>query len=128
MKKVIIPLILLLAVAFLMAVESDPSDTVGYVKYDLLAGSNLIALPMQSGFITASALGDAIGAATISEWNAAGQTWNQKSNGMFGWNGTFATDIAMPVMVSVTTPVVWPTPPGRNINSPFRSTRGRSIK
>ncbi len=102
MKKVIIPLILLLAVTFLIAVESDPSETVGYVKYDLYAGSNLIALPMQSGYATSSDLGDAIGATSISNWDASSQSWNQYVTGMFGWSGSFTLADGMGIMLNVT--------------------------
>jgi hypothetical protein len=103
MKKVIIPLILLLAVAFLIAVESDPSDVVGYVKYDLLAGNNFIALPMQTGLTQASQIGDAIGAPSVSEWNPATQAWNTADNlGFpFGWTNSFAVYDGQALMVNV---------------------------
>ena len=101
MKKVIIPLILLLAVAFLMAVESDPSDTVGYVKYDLLAGRNLVALPMASGYAMASDLGGATGATNVSMWNATTQGWNQADDLGFMWLGDFAVADGNAYMLNV---------------------------
>ncbi len=102
MKKVIIPLILLLAVTFLIAVESDPSETVGYVKYDLLAGSNLVALPMQSGHAMASNLGGEIGAGSVSEWNTTNQGWDQADNLGFMWLGDFPVADGGVYMVNVT--------------------------
>lgn len=54
MKKFILPLLLLLAVGMLAAVESDPSAVVGYVKYECQPGLNFIALPMDAGFTLAS--------------------------------------------------------------------------
>lgn len=76
MKKFILPLmLLLLAAGFLFAVESDPSAVVGYVKYDCVAGDNMIALPMQTDFTEASAVGEAIGATTIGYFDSAIQDW-----------------------------------------------------
>jgi hypothetical protein len=101
MKKVIIPLILLLAVAFLIAVESDPSAVVGYVKYDLLAGRNMVALPMASGYTMASNLGDAIGAQSVAKWNATNQGWDQADNFGFMWVPDFAVADGNAYMVNV---------------------------
>ncbi|MBW6514696.1 MAG: hypothetical protein K0B87_08075 [Candidatus Syntrophosphaera sp.] len=46
MKKLILPLLLLVAFGMLAAVESDPSEVVGYVKYNTSTGINYLALPM----------------------------------------------------------------------------------
>jgi len=77
MKKFILPLLLLLAIGMLAAVESAPSAVVGYVKYDCVAGLNLIALPMDQGYAWASEIGTAYAGQTdaISYWDAATQSW-----------------------------------------------------
>jgi len=77
MKKLILPLLLLLGITMLMAVESAPSAVVGYVKYDCLAGLNMVALPMDQAFTTSSELGMAYPGMLdgINAWDAASQTW-----------------------------------------------------
>ena len=76
MKKFILPLMLLLIVGSLLAVESDPSAVVGYVKYDCVAGLNLIALPMDQGYALASAVGtDYAAIEAINYWDATTQSW-----------------------------------------------------
>jgi hypothetical protein len=103
MKKVIIPLILLLAVAFLIAVESDPSETVGYVKYDLVVGRNLIALPMNSGLTMAGNLGGAItGATSVSKWNPATQGWVSSNKVGLMWLNNYAVADGEVYMVNTT--------------------------
>ncbi|HNX03619.1 MAG TPA: hypothetical protein PKM71_08145 [Candidatus Cloacimonas sp.] len=57
MKKFILPLLLILTVGMLAAVESEPSAMVGYVKYDCIVGLNLLALPMDQGYGLASDIG-----------------------------------------------------------------------
>lgn len=54
MKKFILPLLLLLAIGMLAAVESDPSAVVGYVKYDMIEGNTVVAIPMDAGITMAS--------------------------------------------------------------------------
>jgi len=46
MKKILLPLLLILAVGMLAAVESEPSEVVGYVKYDCYTGLSYVAIPM----------------------------------------------------------------------------------
>lgn len=77
MKKIILPLLLILAIGILAAVESAPSEVVGYVKYDCLAGNNLVALPMDAGLTTSTELADDFpGMMTaISVWDPAIQGW-----------------------------------------------------
>ncbi len=71
MKKFILPLLLLLAVGMLAAVESDPSAVVGYVKYHCEIGNNFIALPMNSGFTLVSEIDAAYPGkfGMVSMWN-----------------------------------------------------------
>ena len=75
MKKVILPLLLILAFSFLAAVESDPSAVVGYVRYDLVAGNNMVALPMECPWNMASELGNTFSGNVdqIFHWDAASQ-------------------------------------------------------
>ena len=82
MKKLLLPLLLILSFSFLAAVESDPSAVVGYVKYDLVAGNNMVAIPMTCSWATAGALGDSFGTDPgtgaaivdqVSYWDAASQ-------------------------------------------------------
>lgn len=77
MKKILLPLLLILAVGLLAAVESEPSEVVGYVKYDCLEGLNLIALPMDQNLNLASDIGNNYSGLTdaISYWDASTQTW-----------------------------------------------------
>ena len=77
MKKILLPLLLILAVGMLAAVESEPSEVVGYVKYDCVTGSNLVALPMDQNLNLASDIGMEYTGLTnaISYWDASTQTW-----------------------------------------------------
>jgi len=77
MKKLILPLLLLLGITMLAAVESAPSEVVGYVKYDCLTGLNLLALPMDQAYTTSSEFGAAYPGMMdgINYWDAASQTW-----------------------------------------------------
>ncbi len=75
MKKFILPLLLLLAIGMLAAVDSEPSAVVGYVKYECVAGNNMIALPMVDAYEYASEVGDALGATTIGYFDGETQEW-----------------------------------------------------
>jgi len=91
MKKIILPLLLILTVGMLAAVESEPSEIVGYVKYDMLIGNNLVAIPMECPWQWASQLGDSFGGsiAQISYWNAANQYFVAATNFGDFWDGDF---------------------------------------
>jgi len=73
MKKFILPLLLILTVGMLAAVESEPSEIVGYVKYDVAEGNSMIAIPMTTTYTMAGDLGTAIGATTVSYWDNTAQ-------------------------------------------------------
>lgn len=77
MKRFILPLLVLLFVGSLFAVESAPSEVVGYVKYDCVTGLNLVALPMDQGYMLASEVGDAYDGLVdaVSYWDASTQNW-----------------------------------------------------
>ncbi len=57
MKKFLILSVLVLFLGSLMALESGPSETVGFVKYELVAGDfNMVAVPMEITFPIAGAI------------------------------------------------------------------------
>ncbi len=102
MKKFILPLLLLLFVGSIMAVESEPSAVVGYVKYDLVAGNNTIALPMDQPYALASEIGDAIGATAVLYFNTAAQEWESAYAFPWGgWDSDFAVSNGQALWISV---------------------------
>jgi len=108
MKKFILPLLLLFAFGMLAAVESAPSDVVGYVKYDNVAGLNFIALPMDQGYTLASEVGDAYAGMmdAISFWDAATQTWSSAVyyEDFMMWDPDFAVAPGSALMVNALSP------------------------
>jgi len=82
MKKFILPLLLLLFVGSIMAVESEPSAVVGYVKYNMVAGDNFVAMPMVQPIGLTSEFGAQFGedVNTIYIWNQSTQTWDPSVN------------------------------------------------
>jgi hypothetical protein len=106
MKKLILPLLLLVAIGMLSAVESAPSEVVGYVKYDCLAGNNLIALPMDAGLTTSTELADAYpGMMTaISYWDATIQGWVTASDLGGFWDLDLPVDTESVLMVYAPAP------------------------
>lgn len=90
MKKLILPLLLLVAIGMLAAVESAPSDVVGYVKYPCVAGLNFLALPMDQDYTLASEFADDYMGSfdTMYWWDQANQVWQYAAD--FGyWEGDF---------------------------------------
>jgi len=104
MKKFILPLMLLLFVGSLFAVESDPSEVVGYVKYDILAGNNMLAIPMETDFEWASELGDHLGVTSVSIWNNQNQAFDAANyiELFTSWDGDFAIDSGSVLMINAT--------------------------
>ncbi|MDD3535825.1 MAG: hypothetical protein PHC50_06765 [Candidatus Cloacimonetes bacterium] len=85
MKRFILPLMLLLFVGTIFAVESDPSEIVGYVKYDCLPGLNFVAMPMVDGNsftseVAAIYTADADIIDAINIWSSDTQTWDHAVN------------------------------------------------
>ena len=87
MKKLVLPLLLLLGISMLLAqAVSEPSEVVGYVKYNCLPGGNLVAVPMSSSatfvseLIASYNLNDEID--YVSFWNndASVQNWEATMN------------------------------------------------
>lgn len=91
MKKLILPLLLLLGITMLAAVESAPSAVVGYVKYPCLEGLNVIALPMNGGYTLASQVGIAMASDAVSRFDATLQDWvTAYDDGTGSWADDFA--------------------------------------
>lgn len=76
MKKILLPLLLILTVGMLAAVESEPSEVVGYVKYQCYNGFNYVAVPM-GDLTTAEVIGNQYlpTVTTISKWLSPSQNW-----------------------------------------------------
>jgi len=93
---------ILLFVGSLFAVESDPSEVVGYVKYDILAGNNMLALPMETTFTLASELGDHLGVTSVSVWNNVSQAFDAANYlELFSmWDGDFAIGSGSVLMIN----------------------------
>jgi len=104
MKKLLLPLLALLFVGSLIAVESAPSEVVGYVKYELVAGNNTIALPMDQPYAMASELGDDIGASTMGYYDSANQLWVVvDANPWGGWTADFNVNNGQALWVNTAT-------------------------
>lgn len=109
MKKIIAIIAILALATTAFATESDPSETVGFVKYECVttAGTdfNFVALPMDAGYAMASDLGDAIGSCdAVAEWDPTTQGWGQQANYVIpiGWLGDFAIQSGHAYMINVT--------------------------
>jgi len=101
MKKLIIPLLFIFAFSILAAVESEPSEVVGYVKYPCVAGLNHIALPMDQGLTMASDFAalypDMLD--TMNYWDAASQSWVAAVN-LGYWEGDFPVQPGSVLMIN----------------------------
>jgi len=112
MKKLIVSLMLIISM-FAFAAESAPSATVGYVKYPCVAGDNFTALPMQSGFTTASSYGVYTGedgslfidglVGAVNKFDAGTQMWVQAAKMWPGfWDNDFAVVSGQAYMLNST--------------------------
>ncbi len=108
MKKLILPLLLLVAFGMLAAVESDPSNIVGYVKYTTSTGKNAVALPMSASYIGsgAKAFGMSFsGTVTgVARWNNSTKQWNTVTRiTNTNWGGTdYTLNGADPLLLTTT--------------------------
>jgi len=114
MKKLnLMIIVLFLFSAFLFGVESEPSEIVGYVAYDCVEGpatnNNFIALPMDTGYVMASELGDAyLGQIdAISRWVPSTQSWFTASYAAGTWFNDFELDPGNSYMINVTEAIVF---------------------
>jgi len=113
MKKLIAIIAILALATTVFATESDPSATVGFVKYGcVITGGtdfNFVAIPMDAGYTMASDLGNAIGVCNaVAEWDPTGQGWGQQANYLNPpgiWLGDFALESGHAYMINVTAAV-----------------------
>ena len=105
MKRFILPLLLLLFVGSLFAVESAPSEVVGYVKYDCVAGLNLVALPMSQGYTLASEFADSYPGmlSEMNYWDSENQQWMTAVDWGY-WEGDFSVEPGMVMMINALSP------------------------
>lgn len=103
MKKLVLPLLLLLGISMLLAqAVSEPSEVVGYVKYDVVAGNSMISVPMvDNTLVYAGDIGTLIGATTVSYWDIAGQTFvaAEYIDWMGDWDNNFELQNGMSLLV-----------------------------
>lgn len=95
MKKLILPLLLLVAFGMLAAVESAPSNVVGYVKYPCYTGTNIVAYPMGDDMSAEAALTPYLAnMEAIGMWYGNYQSWLSITYDVeFGeWSGTLPLD------------------------------------
>jgi hypothetical protein len=82
---------MLVLIGSMYALESDPSEVVGYVKYGCVTNANgdynLMAIPMNAGYAVASDLGaDYPNITSVRYWDSANQIWVSSDNyGTFWW-------------------------------------------
>lgn len=81
MKKLLILTMMCALFGSMVALESDPSEVVGYVKYECVLNANgnyaPIALALDAGYTTASELdSDYPDISSLGVWNAATQQWD----------------------------------------------------
>jgi hypothetical protein len=95
MKKLILPLLLLVAFGMLAAVESDPSNVVGYVKYPCYTGISYVAYPMGND-VTAEAAATPYlpNVSAIAKWSNSGQSWSSITYDaeFMEWSGSMPLD------------------------------------
>ncbi len=78
MKRVILPLLVLFGLSALFALESAPSDVVGYIQYTIAVNDfAFVSVPFGTDWTMASDLGNDMGAdvTSIIRWNAG--AWEQ---------------------------------------------------
>lgn len=96
MKKFLILSVLVLFLGSLMALESDPSETVGFVKYELVAGDfNMVAVPMEITFPVAGATPMASDLATEIGNVSALIFWDTSISGWRTYTGNIVTDYSI---------------------------------
>ena len=91
MKKLILPLLLLVAFGMLAAVESNPSEVVGYVKYPCYTGNNTVAYPMGTSTTAEGTVTPYVANfGSIAMWSNAGQSWSSITydTEFAEWSGT----------------------------------------
>jgi len=110
MKKIIAIIAILALATTVFATESDPSETVGFVKYPCVTTAstdfNFVAIPMDAGYTMASELGNAVGVCNaVASWDPTTQAWGQQANYLNPpgiWVGDFAIESGHAYMINVT--------------------------
>ncbi len=85
MKKLLILTMMCVLIGSMVALESDPSEVVGYVKYECVTNANgdlnFIAASLDAGYTIASELGaDYPDIASIRYWDSTNQVWVSSDN------------------------------------------------
>jgi len=76
MKKPALFIMILLFSLALAAIESAPSNIVGFVRYQCNAGENFIAMPLDAGYTTVNDLTSEFSQITsVKKWNVTTQQW-----------------------------------------------------
>ena len=112
---------MVLFLSSLIAVESEPSDVVGFVKYECITTAstdvNIVCAALDNGVITAQDLANEIGPAgvvdAVSKWDVASQSWQQVTYsfipvpppGAWAWSGNFDITNGDVLAINVTEPV-----------------------
>jgi hypothetical protein len=104
MKKLLTSIVIVLFIGSLFAVESDPSEVVGYLEFSGVTGLNFISVPLDAGYVTSTDLVTPILACNqISRWDEAVQGWVSYNKSPFGtWPTSFALTPGMAVMIKLT--------------------------
>jgi hypothetical protein len=93
------------------ALESEPSETVGYVRYECQTTAsstnlNIIALPMDSDITNVTELADEIGVADqIAVWDQSNQAWDASAYIFGSWQPNTTLFPGDVILVSVTSEV-----------------------
>ncbi len=123
MKKLLILTMMCVLIGSMVALESDPSEVVGYVKYDLhnngTSGYNIVAVPLGTDMVGQSdVLFNAIpNCDTISKWDPINQLW-VAYDGM-PWTPTFQIESGYSYMAHTTDNGVWYSTGGLQTNPSF---------
>lgn len=114
MKKLYLCILaLFLFSTMLLAVESEPSEIVGYVAYECVTGTtgnlNFIALPMDTGYETSEDLGNAYPGQidAISKWIPETQSWEADSYDGTQWLFPFDLDPGNAYMINIVEPITF---------------------
>ena len=89
---------------------SEPSEVVGYVKYDCAFGDNFVALPMVQGFTTTTDCGVlyGMGINTINIWNPEFQQWEASVNyGNGYWDPELPVGPGSVLFLNASSPIVF---------------------
>ncbi len=107
MKRVILPLLVLFGISMLFALESEPSDVVGYIQYTVATNNyGFVALPFGTTMVDASDLATDMGTdiSSISYWDNGWHQWLVGNPGVFD---VYADHSYLVKNANVSSPVTW---------------------